>query len=91
MSQCFTASGSKWIAGLQTGGPLWSDKDRLGVMLHLLLLNASVLQGQLDAGGDAEAVCARVGHVVGVAGDGASQVLCRQGGFGLGGASSLGR
>ena len=40
-------------------------------VVDLLLLNARVLEGELDAGGDAEAVSARVGHVVGVAGDGA--------------------
>ena len=40
-------------------------------VVDLLLLDARVLEGELDAGGDAEAVGAGVGHVVGVAGDGA--------------------
>ena len=44
---------------------------------HLLALDAGVGDGELDAGGDAEAVCARIRHVVRVAGDGAAQVLCQ--------------
>lgn len=40
-------------------------------VVDLLLLDARVLERELDAGGDAQAVGARVGHVVGVAGDGA--------------------
>ena len=51
-----------------------ADKRRRRVrvdVVDLLLLDARVLERELDAGRDAEAVGARVGHVVGVAGDGA--------------------
>ena len=44
---------------------------------HLLLLDAGIFEGQLNAGGDTQAVCTWVCHVVGIAGDGPSQVFCR--------------
>ena len=57
-----------------TSGHLYNILPQPGIS-HLFALNAGVLDGQLDAGGHAEAVCARVGHVVGVARDRAPQVL----------------
>ena len=45
-------------------------------VVDLLALHARVLQRQVDAGGHAQAVSTRVGHVVSITGDGATQVLC---------------
>lgn len=45
-------------------------------VVDLLALHARVLQRQVDAGGHAQAISTRVGHVVRIAGDSATQVLC---------------